>query len=122
MPFERARTLLAHGRVLRRLKRKRQARDALEQASAIFGRIGAEPWSRRTDAELRRVAVRQAPADLSPTELRIAVLAADGLTNRAIAEQAFVSVKTVETNLKRAYAKLGIHSRAQLARALDAIS
>jgi DNA-binding NarL/FixJ family response regulator len=51
--------------------------------------------------------------------LRIAHLAAEGLTNRAIAERAFVSVKTVETNLKRAYGKLDITSRAQLARALD---
>jgi DNA-binding CsgD family transcriptional regulator len=56
---------------------------------------------------------------LSATELRIARLAADGLSNQAIAEQAFVSVKTVESNLKRAYRKLGISRRAQLARALD---
>ena len=47
------------------------------------------------------------------------IAAADGLSNKAIAEQVFVSVKTVESNLKRAYAKLGISSRAQLARALD---
>jgi DNA-binding CsgD family transcriptional regulator len=122
MPFERARTLLVHGQVLRRLKRKREAGEALADAQAIFARIGAEPWVRRTQNELGRVAVRRAPAELSPTELQIARLAADGLTNRAIAEQAFVTVKTVEANLKRAYGKLGIRSRAQLARALDAIS
>jgi DNA-binding CsgD family transcriptional regulator len=122
MPFERARTLLAHGQVLRRLKQKRRARETLTEALAIFTRLGVEPWQRRAEGELGRVVVRRAPDELSPTELRIARLAAEGLTNRAIAEQAFVTVKTVEANLKRAYEKLGIRSRAQLARALDAIS
>jgi DNA-binding CsgD family transcriptional regulator len=119
VPFETARTLLVHGLVLRRLKQRRDARAALEQASAIFAGLGAEPWLRRAEDELGRVAVRRAPEELSATELRIARLAADGLSNRLIAERAFVSVKTVETNLKRAYRKLGISSRAQLARALD---
>ena len=61
----------------------------------------------------------RAPDDLSATELRIAHLAATGLTNRAIAAEVFVTQKTVEANLARAYRKLGIRSRAQLARALD---
>ena len=56
---------------------------------------------------------------LTATERQIAGLAADGLTNQAIAEQVFVSRKTVEANLARAYRKLGISSRAQLSRALD---
>ncbi len=73
----------------------------------------------RAEGELRRVAVRRAPDDLSATELRIAHLAATGLTNRAIAAEVFVTQKTVEANLARAYRKLGIRSRAQLARALD---
>jgi DNA-binding CsgD family transcriptional regulator len=119
MPFERARTLLVHGRLQRRLKRKRQARLALEEARELFARQGAETWLARVDEELGRVAVRRAPDELSATELRIARLAADGLSNQAIAERVFVSVKTVEANLKRAYRKLGISSRAQLARALD---
>jgi DNA-binding CsgD family transcriptional regulator len=120
MPFERARTLLVQGRLQRRLKRKRQARLFLDEARELFAAQGAETWVVRVDDELGRVAVRRAPAELSATELRIAQLAADGLSNQAIAEQAFVSVKTVESNLKRAYRKLGIASRAQLARALDA--
>jgi DNA-binding NarL/FixJ family response regulator len=119
MPFERARTLLAHGRLQRRLKRKRQARLSLEEARELFAGAGAEGWLVRVDEELSRVAVRRAPEELSATELRIAQLAAEGLSNKAIAEQVFVSVKTVESNLKRAYGKLGISSRAQLARALD---
>jgi len=119
MPFERARTLLVQGRLQRRLKQKRQARIRLDEARELFARQGAETWVARVDEELGRVAVRRAPEELSATELRIAQLAAEGLTNKAIAEQAFVSVKTVESNLKRAYGKLGISSRAQLARALD---
>jgi DNA-binding CsgD family transcriptional regulator len=119
MPFERARTLLVQGRLERRLKRKRQARLSLEDARELFARLGAETWLARVDEELGRVAVRRAPEELSATELRIAQLAADGLSNQAIAEQVFVSVKTVESNLKRVYRKLGISSRAQLARALD---
>jgi DNA-binding CsgD family transcriptional regulator/predicted ATPase len=119
MPFERARTLLVRGRLQRRLKQKREARLSLEEARELFAGAGAEAWLLRVDEELGRVAVRRAPEELSATELRIAQLAADGLSNKAIAEQVFVSVKTVESNLKRAYAKLGISSRAQLARALD---
>jgi DNA-binding NarL/FixJ family response regulator len=119
MPFERARTLLVQGRLQRRLKRKRQARLSLDEARELFAGAGAETWLARVDEELGRVAVRRAPEELSATELRIARLAADGLTNQAIAEQVFVSVKTVESNLKRAYRKLDISSRAQLARALD---
>jgi DNA-binding NarL/FixJ family response regulator len=119
MPFERARTLLVNGRVQRRLKQKRQARLSLDEARELFALAGAETWLARVDEELGRVAVRRAPQELSATELRIARLAAEGLSNKAIAEQVFVSVKTVEGNLKRAYRKLGISSRAQLARALD---
>ena len=118
VPFALARTLLAQGQVLRRLKRKRQARSALEDARRIFERLGAQPWVSRVDAELRRVAARRAPDQLTESELRIASLAAAGLSNPEIAAQAFVSRKTVEANLARAYRKLGISTRAQLDRAL----
>jgi len=120
VPFERARTLLAYGQVLRRAKQKRKAREALEEAAAICERLGAEPWALRAHEELRRTAARAAPTGLSETELKIARLAADGLTNQAIAAEVFVSRKTVEANLGRVYRKLGIRSRAQLARALEA--
>jgi DNA-binding CsgD family transcriptional regulator len=120
MPFERARTLLIHGQVLRRLKQKRQARASLEEALAIFRRLDAGPWLRRTEDELARVVVRRAPDELSATELRIARLAASGSTNQEIAQQVFLTRKAVEANLARAYRKLGIRSRAQLSRALDA--
>jgi DNA-binding CsgD family transcriptional regulator len=120
MPFEHARTLLVHAQILRRLKQKRLAREALEDALGSFESLGADLWSRKAREELRRVVTRRAPADLSATELRVARLAAMGLTNKAIATEAFMTSKTVEANLTRVYRKLGIHSRAQLDRALDA--
>ena len=70
MPFERGRTLLLYGRVLRRCKQKRQARTALEGAVAIFARLGADAWTTSAEEELGRVAVRRAPVELTPTELR----------------------------------------------------
>jgi DNA-binding CsgD family transcriptional regulator len=120
VPFELGRTLLAHGRSLRRLKQKRSARVSLERAAAVFADLGADVWAAKARDELRRTAARSAPVDLSATELRIARLAADGLTNESIAAEVLVAKKTVEANLSRAYRKLGIRSRAQLARALDA--
>ena len=120
MPFERARTLLVEGRILRRLKQKRDARTVLAEATREFERLGAATWQARAEAELQRTATRRAPDELTPTERQIAELAASGLANPDIAARVFVSRKTVEANLQRAYRKLGITSRAQLARALDA--
>lgn len=120
MPFERARTLLVKGRILRRLKQKRDARADLGEAAREFERLGAAAWRAHAEAELRRTATRRAPDELTPTERRIAGLAATGLANPEIAARVFVSRKTVEANLGRVYRKLGITSRAQLARALDA--
>ncbi|HEY2777189.1 MAG TPA: AAA family ATPase [Gaiellaceae bacterium] len=118
MPYERARTLLVQGQVLRRLKRKREARIALDEAAEAFARLGADAWVARATAERQRVASRQAPEGLTPSELRVARLAADGLTNPEIAAQVFVSRKTVEATLARVYRKLSISSRGQLDRAL----
>ena len=118
MPYERARTLLVQGQVLRRLKRKREARVALDEAAHVFGSLGADAWIARASAERQRVASRQAPEGLTPSELRMARLAADGLTNPEIAAQVFVSRKTVEATLARVYRKLSISSRGQLDRAL----
>ncbi len=119
MPFELGRSLLARGELRRRRKEKRLARESLEAALAIFASLAAAPWEDRTRAELARVRTRKASETLTATEERIALLAAEGLSNKLIAERAFVSVGTVEANLSRAYRKLGISSRAQLARALD---
>ena len=118
MPYERARTLLVQGQILRRLKRKREARTALDEAAAVFASLGAEAWVARAHAERQRVASRRAPDGLTPSELRVAQLAAIGLTNPEIAAQVFVSRKTVEATLARIYRKLAISSRGQLDRAL----
>jgi DNA-binding CsgD family transcriptional regulator len=120
-PFELARTLLAMGIIRRRAKRKREARQSLGQALAIFQELGAALWADRTRAELGRIGGRApSPAGLTPTEERVAELVAEGLTNREVAGSLFLSVKTVEANLTHIYRKVGVTSRRQLARWLRA--
>jgi DNA-binding CsgD family transcriptional regulator len=115
-PFELARTLLAMGIVRRRAKRKREARESLGQALAIFQELGATLWADRTRAELGRIGGRApSPAHLTPTEERVAELVAEGHTNREVAGSLFLSVKTVEANLTHIYRKVGVTSRRQLA-------
>lgn len=121
MPFERARTLLVAGHLARRARRRAQARALLEEATAELERMGARLWAERARAELARVSGRRGSADaLTPSERRVAELAAEGLSNKEIAQTLFVSVHTVERHLTHAYAKLGIRSRAQLASRLAA--
>lgn len=120
-PFELARTLLVQGTVRRRARQKRPAREALDAALALFERLGAVPWAEITRAELGAIAGRPAATgELTPTEERVARLAAAGRTNREIAEMLFLSVRTVETHLSHVYHKLGARSRTELAPALDA--
>jgi DNA-binding CsgD family transcriptional regulator len=115
MPFQTARALLALGEIHRRRREKRAAAETLERALAAFEAVGATLWADRARADLARVGLRRrAPDELTETELLIAELAASGLTNREVAKTAFVSPKTVEANLSRVYAKLGIRSRAEL--------
>lgn len=119
--IERARSLLELGRLQRRLKQRRLARTSLQEAIDAFGSLSAHVWAGRAKGELSRAGSRSAPARLTVTEETVARLAAEGLTNKAIAQRCFVSVKTVEANLARSYRKLGVTSRAQLARALEAL-
>lgn len=115
IPFERGRTLLVEGITHRRAKAKREASRALDEALRVFVAVGASAWGTRAEAELARVGGSpESPLELTASERRIAELAATGLTNKQVAEQAFVSPKTVEANLARAYRKLGISSRAEL--------
>jgi len=119
IPFERARTLLHLGAAQRRSKRKSKARETLGEALAIFEELGADLWSRRARAELGSVGGRAASGDeLTPAEARVAALVAEGLTNREVAAALFVSDHTVEFHLTRVYRKLGVRSRAELARRL----
>jgi DNA-binding CsgD family transcriptional regulator len=115
-PFELARTLLVQGTVRRRAKQKRPAREALDAALEIFERLGALLWAESTGAELTAIGGRPAPTgELTPTEERVARLAAAGRTNREIAEALFLSVRTVEGHLSHAYHKLDVRSRTELA-------
>jgi DNA-binding CsgD family transcriptional regulator/TolA-binding protein len=115
LPFERARALLVKGGVERRARKRTRAKATLEEALAEFERLGAPLFAKRAREELSRVGLRRSNGDeLTPSERRVAQLAATGLTNREIASELFISPKTVEANLSRVYRKLGISSRAQL--------
>jgi DNA-binding CsgD family transcriptional regulator len=120
LPIERARTLLAQGVALRRARQKRSARAALEEAVGIFERLGARLWAERARSELARVGGRPpSRGELTPTEQRVAELAAAGKANKEIAAELYVTVRTVETHLTRIYEKLGIRARGELARRLS---
>jgi DNA-binding CsgD family transcriptional regulator len=121
LPLERSRTLLAFGATLRRAKKKAEARSALEEAVAGFDRLGATAFAARARSELERIGGR-APSKgaLTATERQIAELVAEGKSNKEVAAALFMSVKTVEANLSRTYAKLGIRSRTGLAGRLAA--
>jgi len=123
--FELARLQLAHGSWLRR-RHRTEARDFLRVAHHAFHRLQADPWARRTEEELQAAgdtpaAVRSVlVADLTGQELRIARLAATGLSNKEIGEALSLSPRTVGSHLYKIFPKLGITSRAALAHALAA--
>jgi len=114
--FGRARALLALGIVRRRQRRKRAAREAMAAALEGFEQLGAATWIERTHAELGRLGGRVREEGLTAAERRVAVLVAEGRTNREVAAALFLGERTVETHLSHAYAKLGVRSRAELAR------
>jgi DNA-binding CsgD family transcriptional regulator len=121
IPLEVARTRLAYGSVLRRSRQKAAARQALEAAYDQFDGLGARAWAAQAEAELARVGGRPpSSGELTPTERRVAELVAQGLQTKQVAGRLFVSPKTVEGHLTRIYGKLGVGSRTELARRLDA--
>ena len=119
-----ARAHLVIGSALRRQRQWGLARDHLETAEARFEELGADGWSATVRGELSRVGGRRPAAEgaLTPTELEVARLAGEGLANKTIARRLNVSIGTVETHLTRAYAKLGVSSRAQLGTRLQELS
>jgi len=122
--LERAMSLLEWGAALRRAGRRSQAVPILLQALDLAARCGARPVTERARDELRVAGARPrrdwsaGVESLTPSELRVVRLASDGRTNRQIAQDLYVSIKTVEGHLGRAYGKLGIKGRAELDRVL----
>ncbi|SPM26691.1 AAA family ATPase [Mycobacterium terramassiliense] len=121
MPFERARTQLLLGQLLRRQRRRDAAAATLQEAAQTFQRLGTAAWAKRAETELARgVSGRRREQGLTAAEERVAELAASGMINRDVATALFVSPKTVEVTLSRVYRKLNIRSRAELYQALQA--
>jgi DNA-binding CsgD family transcriptional regulator len=117
LPFELGQTLLALGKAQRRAKQRAAARETLQRTAATFERLGALGCAETARSELARIGGRTPSGGaLTPTERRVAELVAVGHSNKQVAAALFVTTKTVEGNLSRIYAKLGIHSRTELAR------
>jgi DNA-binding CsgD family transcriptional regulator len=120
--FDRGRTALVFGELLRRERRRIESRAHLRTALATFEQLGAEPWTERARAELRasgETARKRDPStidQLTPQELQIARLVAEGLSNKEVAAQLFLSPRTIHYHLRRVFVKLEISSRTQLAR------
>jgi DNA-binding CsgD family transcriptional regulator len=112
---------LGYGEWLRRQRRINDAKPVLTAALETFRRLGAAPWSRRAEAELRACGVTATAPDggglaaLTPQQREIVVLAGRGLTNGEIADRLWLSPRTVASHLYRSYPKLGIAGRHQLA-------
>jgi DNA-binding CsgD family transcriptional regulator len=125
-PLLAGRVQLAHGDWLRRQRRSTEARGRLRAAVDTFDALGQTRLAERARRELRAAGenvgarAREAWWDLTPQELQIAQMAADGLSNREIGERLYLSHRTVSTHLYRLFPKLGVSSRTQLASALGA--
>jgi DNA-binding CsgD family transcriptional regulator len=124
MRLELARALAAHGALLRRRRMPTESREPLREAFELAEACGAEPLAQTVRTELRasglrpRSAALSGPASLTASERRVADLAAAGQTNKQIAQELFVTPKTVEVHLSNAYRKLDISGRRELAGAL----
>jgi DNA-binding CsgD family transcriptional regulator len=114
--FDRARSLLWLGQMARRARKRAIAWRFLQAAADAFDELGSVGWAQQVRAELARLGFRPAPdSELTAAEQRVAALAAEGMSNKQIAQQLFTAVHTVEVHLVHVYAKLGVRSRAQLA-------
>jgi DNA-binding CsgD family transcriptional regulator len=118
-PFGRARALLALGVVLRRVRQKRAARDAIVRALLGFQDLGASTWVARAHDEVARIGGRTIEEGLTAAERRVALLVAAGRTNREVAAELFLGERTVAGHLTHIYAKLGVRSRTELARRMN---
>lgn len=124
--LQHAHALVELGSALRRANRRREAREPLREGLDLAHRCGAEPLEERARTELQaagarpRKALRSGVDALTPSELRVAQMAAGGMTNREIAQSLTVTPKTVETHMRHVFQKLDVGRRTELAAALDA--
>ncbi len=122
--LERAHALVDLGTALIELDRKEEARGVLRQGASLASLCGAHQLLEVAGDQLRAAGARPrrlglvGPESLTPAELRVVRMAADGLTNQRIADELFVTLKTVEGHLAKAYRKLGVDGRPDLADAL----
>ena len=116
--LELARSLLVLGQIERRRKARGQSRDALRRAHDLAAEMGHRPLLAQIEREMPRIAPERSGSELTGTERRVAELIAAGATNRDAAAELFVSVRTIETHVAAIYRKLGVRSRAELARRL----
>jgi DNA-binding CsgD family transcriptional regulator len=127
-PFLRGRLLLGYGVWLRRQRRSANARAPLREARDIFDALGASPWSNRAREELRAAGeasfhrIEQIWENLTPQELHIAQLAAQGLSNKVIAARLYLSHRTVGYHLHRVFSKTGVVSRSGLGSILSTVN
>jgi DNA-binding CsgD family transcriptional regulator len=123
-PWLRGRLQLAYGRWLRRQRQVAEARDSLRSAQATLAGIGATVWADQAETELRaageQTVRRSAPTweSLTAQELQIVRMAGDGFSNKQIGQRLYLSPRTVGGHLYRAFPKLGISSRSQIAACL----
>ena len=126
--LERARALTELGALVRRSNRRREARELLREALDIAHRAGAGPLATRAETELRATGARPRRVmlvgveSLTASERRVAELAADGRTNREIAQSLFVTARTVEGHLTNVFRKLDLDSRDQLREAIAPVT
>ena len=124
-PFPRARVQLAYGEWLHKQRQDSAARAPLHAATETFDALGVIPWSERARQLLRATGEKSRPRIpeardlLSPQELQIAQMAAEGLSNREIGQKLYLSHRTISSHLYRVFPKLGITSRTELRHALD---
>lgn len=124
LPYERARVNFAYGQALRRAGKRRDADAVMTTARELYARLGAQTYVLRCDRELKAAGVRTGSSGaaeelphhaLTPQERAVGELVSDGHTNREVADELFLSTKTVQYHLTRIYMKFGIRSRAELA-------
>ena len=107
------------GQIERRRKARGQSRDALRRAYGLAADMGHRPLLAQIGQEMPRIAAERSGAGLTATERRVADLIAGGATNKDAAAALFVSVRTIETHVASIYRKLGVRTRAELARRLS---